>query len=59
MKIVKETNKSIVYKMNDGLLCEATKDITKNNIATIYYISKYLHHQRPKSWLERKRTIYW
>lgn len=55
MKIVKETDKTIVYRMNDGLLCEAEKGMTKNNIATIYYINKFLNCRRPKSWLETKQ----
>lgn len=59
MEIIKETDKSIVYKMDDDLLCEAPKDISKNNVATRYYINKFLNSRRPKSWLERKKKIYW
>ena len=53
MEIVKINNKTIVYKMDDGFECEATKDYTKQNVATIYYIYKFLNWKRPKSWLEK------
>lgn len=53
MEVVRSNNKTIVYKMDDGLECEATKDCTKQNVATIYYMCKFLNPKRPKSWLER------
>lgn len=53
MKQEEIRDKTIVYKLNDGLLVEAPKDMSEQDILTRYYICKFLNPNRPKSWLEK------